>query len=243
MTKLIVTIDDAGISTGVNAAAVQCIEAGSVDRISILPSGSAFDGALRIPGIREIQLSAHLNCIEPPFLTDGVFPSGFPNWVLYSKKHAETAKREWRAQIERLLNENLEVTGLDSHRHIHHLPGLKDAILELADEYNIGYVRTAVLPDRFTGFSGFILDSYGRKFEKSAAESGIETPDSMLGFSKSGNVSREYLLKYESAVRSMDTAELVMHPSETPEWSGGQPGELELLCSEWFTEWREKMAE
>lgn len=241
MPKLMVTIDDAGMTPGVNDAVAKCIEAGNIDRIGILSTGSVFEEIFEIPGISGIRVSAHLNCIEPPFLTVAVFPDNFVNWVINSKKYAEKARNEWRAQIECLLDKGVEISGLDSHRHIHHLPGLNSVILELADEYGIGYVRTAVLHDRFARLSGFILDRYGRDFRKLASSRKIDTPDSMLGFSQSGCVTREYLLKYESNIGDTDKVEIVMHPSTRPEWSKGQPGELELLCSEWFAEWRERI--
>lgn len=241
MPGLTVTIDDAGLAPGINEAIARCIEAGSADRISIIATGPLFDDLFGIQGLTDLNISAHLNCIEPPFLTDAVFPGTFMGWVLHSGKYAAAVKEEWKTQIERLLDKNISLSGLDSHRHIHHLPGLRNVILELAEEYGIEYVRTAVLPDRYAGLSALILNAYGQRFRRLAIQKDMKTPEFMLGFSRSGNVTKEYLMRYESAVSGADGIEIVMHPSVRPEWSKGQPEELELLCSEWFSEWREMM--
>jgi predicted glycoside hydrolase/deacetylase ChbG (UPF0249 family) len=182
-------------------------------------------------------VSVHLNCIQPPFLTGEDFPASHEAWFLKGRKLAERVREEWRRQIEKVLSLGPMVTRLDSHHHIHNAPGLRNVILELAAEYGISSVRAAVLPDRHRSIEAFLLDRMGRKLARDAARCGISTPDAMLGFTVAGSLGRDYLEALEKETGGKGMAELVTHPSVRPEWSLYQPGELELLASDWFGKW------
>lgn len=234
---ILVTLDDIGLSAAVNSAAESCVEYGTVGCLSLLATGPALNGALEMACRSDIQVSVHLNCLEPPFLTDTELPGSLAGWMLQGKRLTALVTSEWRAQIELVLSSGAMITRLDSHRHTHMLPGLRGIILDLAEEYGVGSVRTAILPDRFRRPSGLVLDSLGRSFGRVASARGIRTPGTMLGFSRSGSVTREYLQHYTDLVPGDGEIELVMHPAEIPVWSDGQPGELSLLTSHWFRDW------
>lgn len=236
--KLMVTLDDLGISPGVNSSAAELIPLGSVDCLSIMPTGPEFARAVELASSFEAAVSVHLNCIEPPFLTGASFPSSHGVWFFRGKRFAEEVREEWRRQIERVLAGGVMVTRLDSHQHIHHAPGLRELILELAREYGISSIRSAVLPDRWRSLEALTLDRLGRKLARMASRAGISTPDAMLGFTASGSVSAEYLRSMEKNTRGVGTVELVMHPSLEPEWSLYQPDEHRLMGSDWFREWK-----
>ncbi|MFO8183013.1 MAG: ChbG/HpnK family deacetylase [Candidatus Aegiribacteria sp.] len=237
--KLMVTLDDLGISPGVNSSAAELIPLGVVDCLSIMPTGPEFAGAVELASSSDAAVSVHLNCIEPPFLTGTGFPSSQGVWFFRGKSFVDEVREEWRRQIERVLAGGLMVTRLDSHQHIHHVPGLRELILELAGEYGISSIRSAVLPDRWRSLEALTLDRLGRKLARMASSAGISTPDAMMGFTAAGSVSAEYLRYMENSTRGGGTAELVMHPSIEPEWSLYQPEEHRLMGSEWFREWKE----
>ncbi len=235
--KVLVTIDDLGMSPGVNAAAAVLIPTGIVGCMSIMATGPALMEAVELTVGSGATVSVHLNCLQPPFLTGGEFPSSHEVWFLKGRKLAGRVREEWSRQIEKLLSCGLMVTRLDSHHHIHNAPGLRDVILELAGEYGISAVRTAVLPDRRRNLEAFLLDRMGRKLARAAKSRGISTPEAMLGFTVAGSISREYLEEMESGIQGDGTAELVTHPAVAPEWSLYQPQELEMMNSEWFRRW------
>jgi len=234
---LLVTIDDLGLSHAVNAAAARCTDAGVVGCLSLMATGPSIHEAFETASSPDLQISVHLNCIEPPFLTDVSFPSSVSGWMFRGNSLSKEVRAEWRAQIELVLSSGLMVTRLDSHRHAHMVPGLRDVILDLAEEYGAGTIRSAVLPDRWARTAGPILDRLGRSLRKRAAARGIGTPEKMLGFSRSGNVTRDYLLKYGDVIEKDIEVELVMHPAEVPVWSEGQTAELALMTSDWFRDW------
>ncbi|MFO7627314.1 MAG: ChbG/HpnK family deacetylase [Candidatus Fermentibacteraceae bacterium] len=237
MTRITVTIDDGGMNDAVNRAAALCMDAGVVNRLSIIPTGACVPAACELAMSRGVAVSTHLDCCSGPFLLpESRFPRGFATWAVNAGRFAPAVRREWCAQIERLLGLGAMVTNLDSHRHLHHLPGLREVFLDIARDYRIGTVRAAVLPDRMRRFPlGVFLHGLGVRLFESASLAGLRSASWMLGFGDSGRVGRKYLDKYMKTACGEDM-ELVMHPATEAVWSPGQPGELELMLSEWFAE-------
>jgi len=237
MTRVTVTIDDGGMTDSVNRAAALCMDAGVVRRFSIIPTGPCVPAACELAMSRGVAVSAHLDCCSGPFLLpESRFPKGFAAWAQNAGRMAPLVRREWCAQVERLLGLGAMVTNLDSHRHLHHLPHLRDVFLDIARDYRIGTVRAAVLPDRMRRFPmGMVLHRLGTSLAGMASLRGQSSAAWMLGFAESGRVSRKYLEKY-MRIAGGDDAELVMHPATEAVWSPGQPGELELMLSDWFAE-------
>lgn len=235
--RVTVTVDDLGMAEGIGESCRRLLDLGSVHRLSILTTGRFFEEASEIAWRSDAGISVHLNCVQPPFITDADFPDSHTAWLTRGKKYAGQVEAEWRAQIEKALNAGLTVTGLDSHQHLHNLPFLRKCMVDLALEYGAGLIRVSVIPERWRSPVCFLLDAMGRRTAALARKRGIPTPDLMLGFSRSGRVSRKYLDGMESKLAKEGTAELVMHPSVEPVWSRHQPEEHRLLASDWFGKW------
>jgi predicted glycoside hydrolase/deacetylase ChbG (UPF0249 family) len=218
---------------GVNRAALECAAKRSVDRMSVMVTGPCWEEACRIAASHGIELSVHLNCVEPPFLGSREFPSSMAGWMRSASRRADDVRGEWRMQVERMLSAGYSPSRLDSHRHVHHLGAIREVVLDLAEEFGIGSVRAAVLPDRKARPTGIPLDSMARRLGREAASRGVEATGSVLGFSRSGRVTRRYIEKY-LPVLPPGECELVMHPSTEPVWSRWQTEELDLMLSEWF---------
>ncbi len=238
MREVIVTIDDGGMHPAVNAAIQRCIETGSVNRVSIMATGASFAEASMMAMMGGVRVAAHLDCIQGPFLLkESKFPESFAAWLKSGDSLADAVKKEWSAQIETILSTGGVVTALDSHQHLHNLPALQEVITSLASEYGVRTVRSAVLPDKMMRFpSGLKLNSLGCDLKEILETKGLVTSDRMLGFGKAGKINKKYLKKFTSLC-SEGTTEVVMHPATENVWSSGQPGELELMTSEWFGDW------
>ncbi|MBN1433169.1 ChbG/HpnK family deacetylase [Candidatus Fermentibacterales bacterium] len=238
MRMIHVNVDDAGLSPGVTSAIERCAAAGRMHGASILATGSHVEEAARAVAGSGVSVAAHLDCLQGPFLTGADLPGSALAWAA-GAGDVELLRREWGAQIERLLGLGLEVSRLDSHRHAHHLPRLRGPFLSLAMEYRIERVRCAILPDWWMRPGGILLNSLGKRLARAARSLGMTTPDSLLGFGRSGRVDRAYLQGMTPRLRH-GTVELAMHPSASADWSPGQPGELDLMMSSWFGEWLEE---
>ncbi len=237
MTGVLVTVDDVGMARSVNAAVAALLDSGFRGCLSMMVTGRRFREAVDIVSGADTVFSVHLNCVEPPFLTDVEFPSSNTAWFLKGRTLAERVGKEWRAQIETALSVGLMITRLDSHRHLHHAPGLENVFLELAEEYGISSVRAAVLPDRNRNARAFLLNAMGRRLAGKAVKAGLSVMDAMLGFTASGAVNMDYLEGMRGRLDGLETVELVMHPSVEPVWSLHQPKELELMLSRRFRLW------
>ena len=157
MKKLIFNADDFGISQGVNEAIFRAHTEGVLNSTSIMITlkhvPQALDLAKQMPNLN-IGLHANLtnensvlNKEEIPLLVNenGKFKHGFVNLavlsVLHPKELKNQAKKEIKAQIEKACSCGIKLTHLDSHRHIHMIPAIFKACMELCEEYNIPRLR------------------------------------------------------------------------------------------------------
>ena len=157
MPKIIFNADDFGISPGVNKAISKAHTEGVLNSTSIMITlkhvPEAIELAKQMPNLN-IGLHGNLtneNSVLPhskiPLLTtsDGKFKHGFVNLAILSIIHPKELKRqakaEIKAQIEKALALGIKLTHIDSHRHIHMIPTIFKAFMELCQEYNIPRLR------------------------------------------------------------------------------------------------------
>lgn len=157
MPKLIFNADDFGISQGVNQAIFKAHTEGVLNSTSIMITlkyvSQALELAKQMPALN-IGLHANLTNEksvlphnEIPLLVDenGNFKHGFVNLAVLSvikpRELKRQVKAEIKAQIEKALSYGLNLTHLDSHRHVHMIPTIFKAFMELCDEYNIPRLR------------------------------------------------------------------------------------------------------
>jgi chitin disaccharide deacetylase len=183
---LLVNADDFGLDPRISLAIARCAREGLIHSLSAVPFRDAFHAGLlreliaECPGIR---IGAHLTLVEFPYLTsggpaaaDGAPPRDFGAFLgpyLKGKVDAEWAYREWKAQIGLLASRLGRVPDhLDSHQHLHLLPGLWGAASRLQAEFGIPRLRVPyeslgrALFHRFPG--GLAMQALAR-FRKRAA--------------------------------------------------------------------------
>ena len=157
MLKLIFNADDFGISQGVNEAIFRAHTQGVLNSTSIMITLKYVPQALELAKkMPDLNIGLHVNLTnensvikqnEIPLLVDenGKFKHGFVNLaylsLLHPKELKNQAKKEIKAQIEKAISCGIKLTHLDSHRHIHMIPAIFKACMELAEEYNIPRLR------------------------------------------------------------------------------------------------------
>lgn len=157
MPNIIFNADDFGISAGVNQAIYKAHTEGVLNSTSIMITlkyvSDALNLAKKMPSLN-IGLHANLtnessilSPTEIPLLVDenGKFKHGFVNLAILSVLHPRELKRqakaEIKAQIDKALSCGIKLSHLDSHRHIHMIPSIFKAFMELCQEYNIPRLR------------------------------------------------------------------------------------------------------
>jgi hopanoid biosynthesis associated protein HpnK len=256
--RLIVNADDLGLTEGHNRAIVEAYGRGILTSASLLACGLAFDDAIeRLRGMPGLGLGVHLTLLEgtpvlhaaeTPDLADGQGRFGlsharFFRRLALRRRQIDQVRREWRAQVEKVLATGLAVTHFDSHKHVHMHPQLLEVALALANEFGIRRMRLSRPTRPAAGAKPALLGLLAVWARRRAQQWGVRTPDALLGLESSGQMTEARMLAVLS--RSWEGArELMMHPAHpNPElgrllaqgcgWSAEYrfTDELAALCS------------
>ena len=191
---LIISCDDLGASHSANVGVYGALREGVATCASIMvPAPWARDAALRYRTTDDIGVHLTLNCeyeayrfgpiTHAPSLLSG--EAGFPRRIADLWEHADTEEvlRECRAQIERAIAWDIDVTHLTPHLTAITLrPEFFDVYIELAVEFSLP-IR---LPSTITA------DQAGFPFRHLAAEEGVVFPDHFNHDWRSGSRERVY---------------------------------------------------
>jgi chitin disaccharide deacetylase len=238
--RLIVNADDFGLCERVNDGIVLAHRSGIVTAASLMPVGRAFNHAVawcrRVPSL---DVGVHLTLVaETAVLSeasslsddDGRLPRGIGAFVrgyLGGSIRRADIQAELCAQIERVLDQGLRVTHLDSHQHVHALPGIAGLVLRLAARYGIPFVRVPVEPWR----NGRPANLHG--IFRLAGATALRTCWTMarlagpvrarfqelnfLGFTEGGHLDGATLRRLLRALQPRRTYELMCHPGFQPD--------------------------
>jgi predicted glycoside hydrolase/deacetylase ChbG (UPF0249 family) len=259
-TRLVVNADDFGLSERINSGIMQAHREGIVTATSLMAVGHAFEHAVQLSrAIKNLDIGVHLTAVaEFPLRrgntslvgTDGRFPSSagaFTGRWLAGRIRKADLEAEWCAQIERVVASGILVSHLDSHQHVHILPGLLDLVRSIAARYAIPFVRVPVEDWRISWSAN--LHGISRLLGSAALWlvwitsrlwGAGQTPRPalhFLGFQDGGRLDAKCLRRLLAGLRPGETYELMCHPGLTPEepdlrrWSYRHEDELQALTS------------
>ena len=260
--RLIVNADDFGVSERVNEGIVLAHRSGIVTAASLMAAGRAFDHAVACcRGVPELDVGVHLTLVaEKPLLRksssltgdDGRLPPSvgvFLRRCLAGSIRMTDIQAEFSAQIERVLDHGLRPTHLDSHQHVHALPGIVQLVLRLSDRYRIPIVRVPVEEPRIDWplsvhavlrwAGAMALRTSWMMARLSGARTAGRGQLRFLGFMEGGRLTQTRLHRLLSTLRPGRTYELMCHPGIAPEepdirrWRYHHEQELRVLTSAW----------
>jgi predicted glycoside hydrolase/deacetylase ChbG (UPF0249 family) len=233
--RLVVNADDFGLTQGINAETIRCIEDGIVTSVSIMPTGFAFDEACALASryVHRAGIGVHLTLDGMPSVSRAgdVATLIDKNQRFFSRAQIiarlltgrslrSEVRREWAAQIEKVIDAGLPIDHLDGHGHLHVLPPLVDIVVELAEKHHIRAVR---MPwDRFGGgrpyerLPGRIALRASALYAKSIFKGRLRFADSMIGFSCGGNYSEDLFLRDLEHIGVGEIVEAMFHPGPQP---------------------------
>lgn len=231
--QFIVNADDFGRHLLINRAVTQCVEQGCLRSATLMPGGKAFDDAVDTALAHpELGVGIHFTLVNgypvlppeeiPSLVTeDGVFYDDYIHFVkrfLSGKVHMEDVRRELAAQAEKMGRTGLSLTHVDSHQHMHVLPGIFEAVLDAAAAIHINAVRIPRTP-LFVGASGSLGQLIGRTglaslallAGREAKRRGFRTPDHFAGIVAGEAVNEIY---FRTIIEQMKpgVTEVMMHP-------------------------------
>lgn len=145
--NLIINADDFGLDERVSRAIALCLDEGLINSFSVFPFQDALQENLlkgilaKHPGVK---VGAHLALMGSAAEEHRDHYKDFLKRYAMGRISAAEVKGMWRAQILELggrLGGTDRIAHLDSHQHLHVLPGLWRVTLELQSEFGIPRVR------------------------------------------------------------------------------------------------------
>ena len=234
--QLIVNADDFGLHTLINQGIIKGHREGFITSTSIMPSAAAFDEAVELAQANSnLGIGIHLTLVggvQPVLPKDKIASlvdaegRFLPDYVAFAKRFytggvkSSELEAELRAQIEKALASNLNITHIDSHQHTHVLPGINGLVRKLCNEYNIKRER---IPKEGYTFSGGFAAGLGRKIGRAglsfcadlaalgANKDGIKHPDYFFGMLAGGHLKAE-LVGNIIRVLPEGVSEIMTHP-------------------------------
>ncbi len=235
MRRLIVNADDFGLHAAVNRGILAAHTEGIVSSTSLMAGGAAFDDAVRIARhCPQLGVGVHLTLVgarpvlpvaEVSSLLDeaGDFYGSYPLFIkrfLRGKIRLAEVERELAAQIDRVRMAGIQPSHLDSHQHLHVLPGIGGLVLDLARRFSIRAIRIPAEPVAFIGATpatvGRLVGRGGltmlaNLFRQHAAAAGIRTSDNFFGMLAGGQLTEPAILAILRRLPPGDS-ELMTHP-------------------------------
>lgn len=241
--------DDLGLSHGINSGILTAIDHGFVTSVSVMVNGYATDEAVAAIAARpRLRVSLHLNLLEGypvapredvPLLlgADGKLAASFAGlaveWSVGGRAKrlslAEQLRHELGAQIDtarRLFGDRLSPLRVDGHTHIHALPCVTDALLDVLPADDRVVVR--VPAERFHrpvggGLAGLtpsglakhaLLRHLSRRLTRRLAARGHATGGAFVGVLNTGRMTPEAVAAGVAAqgVASSQNGEVLVHP-------------------------------
>lgn len=156
MVKVIINADDLGLSSKVNKAIGDALKKGIITSSTILANCITWDEVHKIvENNQNASFGVHLNLTQGDSITQsstlqkyGIIDKDnrFTNWrnktIDFSEELLQAIYEEWDAQVNRIINEqNIPVSHIDGHHHIHTLDVLQPCLISLIKKYGIKAVR------------------------------------------------------------------------------------------------------
>lgn len=259
MKYLIINADDFGLDETVNLGIIQGHTSGVITSASIMPSGRAFThGANLALANPELGIGVHLTLVgEKPVCDpravpslvdkDGYLPPQYPQFLLrylFGSIQLADIRRELTAQVQKVVDSGIHITHLDSHQHLHIMPGIIAVTLDIAQKFGIKAIRIPAEPYFFTGgyscspmrlIARAGLTFLARLAAKSALRKKIGAPEHFFGMLAGGNLGEERLLSIIDALPD-GISEIMMHPGTNNEvlnnrYNWNYHGEEELTAA------------
>jgi predicted glycoside hydrolase/deacetylase ChbG (UPF0249 family) len=231
MQKLIINADDFGYSKEINQGILEAHKAGTVTSTTIMTNEQFFEHAISIYP-KSLGLGVHLN------LTWGNSLSTNKPFFKYNKHlsvlgliNKEKAEKEFRQQIEKLLEIGIQPDHLDTHHHIHAFSPINRLLIKLAKEYRIYKIRWPKEKLTSLNWKQILINN---KLGKCP----ITTTDNFFGIKGTNNPTLNQFISY---LNFKGTAEICCHPgkessSSQDKLKSSRPKELEILTNPKFLE-------
>jgi hopanoid biosynthesis associated protein HpnK len=259
LVNLIITADDFGRSSEINAAVLEAHQRGVLTSASLMVAGDAFEEAVDIAR-RTPTLAVGLHVV----LVDGnsVLPAGrlpritdeqgrFPNSparlgvrYFFDPRARRQVAEELAAQFSRFAETGLKLAHVDGHQHMHVHPAVFPLLIPLARRYGAGGIRLPRDELRFAlrydsrnalrkiGWA-IAFGLLSRYCQRLLRDSQMTVAQHVYGLMQTGRMEEAYVVSLLEHMRG-DSAEIYFHPTTGVRMDdlGPNPEELATLLSQ-----------
>lgn len=235
MKQLIINADDFGLHENINLGIIEGHNKGCITSTTIMAGAPAFEHAAALAAEHpQLGVGIHLTLVggrpvtNPEYVkslvdNEGILCDSYP---LFLKKiclggiRLDDVQRELTAQVNKALSAGIQITHLDSHQHMHIVPGILEVVLNIAKEFKICAMRIPAEPLFFRGGfkagMGRIIGRSGLSMLSSLARvkarnNGLAVPDSFYGMLAGGSMDARLLLNIIGSLPD-GVAEVMIHP-------------------------------
>lgn len=239
MKKLIINADDFGLHEEINNGIIRCFQEGCLTSTSLMCGAPAFDHAVALlKNNAGLGVGVHLTLVggvapvlpveEVKSLVDenGLF---FSDYTVFIKKFycgkvkKNEIKHELEAQLRKAVSTGLKFTHVDSHQHLHVLPGIVPIVVSLCRQFDIHAVRLpgesyfedygyATVWSRKIGKCGLTFCS--KLAAGQFADAGLLSTTQFFGMIAGGNLSTPIVQKFLASLKE-GTGEIMTHPGNS----------------------------
>lgn len=257
MRKIIINADDFGIHESVNLGILYGHTCGAISSATIMATGKAFEHAVALSAENpDLGVGIHLTLVgECPAASldkvsslideHGRLPRLYPQFLrklIQGSIRLDEVRIELEAQITKVMQAGLKPTHLDSHQHMHVVPGVIDLVIDLARQYQIHAIRIPAEPllflggfpattGRFIGRGG--LSILAQKARYKVIQKGLKTTNHFYGMLAGGSMTEPYLLEVVQQL-PLGVTEIMMHPGQDDHAMKSQYG--------WNYNWQAELA-
>lgn len=230
--------DDMGLHKSVNDGIIFLLKEKKIDGASLMANGKAFDDAVeKLKNINNPNVGVHLVLVEEESLSGMELPKNHKHFFIkyiLGMIELSSIEREVRLQFDKIINAGIKPTFINSHQHLHLLPGIMNIVIKLAIEYQIPYIRIVNESIKLSGGKLFrksqlvFLNFLSKLAKNKIQKAGLTYNDYFVGFANAGNMNVDDL-KYAQDLSEKypnKIIELGCHP-------GHESEELRIKYKHW----------
>lgn len=222
--RIVLCIDDFGLTTGINTAAVALARAGRLGAISCMVGAPAWEEgarALRQLDGTSIDIGLHLDFTEAPLQANLRRPLGQLISMAYLRQLSrQSIRREIDAQIDAFeAGLGRPPDHVDGHQHVHQLPVVREALLAALRERGLHcWVRGTDRAPHERGFKPWLIQQLGGpRLRRLATRDHLPVSAHLLGvYDFTGGAGRYADRLSAWLARAQDADVLMCHASSDP---------------------------
>lgn len=253
--KLIINADDFGLHESINQGIIAAHQKGCVSSTTLVAGGNAFDQAVSLARqCPDLSIGVHLTLVGlrpvargdvSSLLTrDGSF---YSDYLMFARQYLtghirpEHIETELHCQLQKVVGSDIKISHLDSHQHLHALPGFPRIIGRLAREFGITKIRIPAEPicflSTFTGSWGrlsgrTLLTLCALQARHHYQKQGLRGTDHFFGMLSGGQTNQKNLLAIIARLPD-GISEIMVHP--------GTDNALLNRALQWHYQWQDEL--